>query len=66
MVWVIDSNRIAEEREVALGFRMVGRVEVLAGLKGGEDIVVEGVQKLMTGARVKYAPAEAAKPYLIE
>lgn len=65
-VWVIDSNRVAEEREVALGFRMPGKVEVLTGLQGGEDIVVEGVQKLMTGVKVKFAPAEAAKPYLIE
>lgn len=65
-VWVIDSNRIAEEREVALGFRMPGRVEVLTGLNGGEDVVVEGGQKLMTGAKVKFAPKESAEPYLIE
>ncbi|MDA1276106.1 MAG: efflux RND transporter periplasmic adaptor subunit [Verrucomicrobia bacterium] len=65
-VWTANSNLIAEEREIIVGFRMPGKVEVLSGLTAGEDVVVEGVQKLAPGARIRFAPAEAAKPYLQE
>jgi multidrug efflux pump subunit AcrA (membrane-fusion protein) len=49
---------------VTTGIRSAGRVEITSGLQGGELVVVEGIQKLRPGAKVKLAPAEAAQPYL--
>jgi hypothetical protein len=44
--------------------RLPGRVEVLEGLDGSERVVVEGLQKLAPGMKVREAPPGSADPYL--
>ena len=43
--------------------RVAGPAEVVDGLKGGEKVIVEGLQKIGPGSPLKLAPAEAAAPY---
>jgi len=50
-VFVVASN-IAQRREVALGRRKPGEVEVTSGLQAGERVVVDGTQNLQDGAQV--------------
>jgi membrane fusion protein (multidrug efflux system) len=60
-VYVIRGGT-AEKREVALGERLDGGIEVTEGLQGGEVIVTEGHRELSDGAAVRIAqrPAEPA------
>ena len=51
-VYVVADGR-ASRREVRIGGRSPGNVEVLAGLKAGEQVVVEGTQKIRDGATVR-------------
>jgi membrane fusion protein (multidrug efflux system) len=64
-VWVIDQENKATQRTVKLGETVGGNVLVLEGLKAGERIVVEGLQKVRQGALVQPMTAgqmaEAAK-----
>jgi membrane fusion protein (multidrug efflux system) len=46
-------RRQAQRREVRIGSRRPGSVEVLAGLKAGEQVVVEGTQKVRVGSPVR-------------
>lgn len=57
-VFVVDEGR-AIEREVKLGSRMPGQVEIIAGLGAGEEIVTRGVQRLRDGLPVRMANAPA-------
>lgn len=63
-VFIVDEKSTAQMRPVKLGLRLAGRAEVLTGLKPGDKVVVEGVQKIFPGAPVKAAPESAAAPYL--
>jgi len=54
-VFVVADGK-AERREVRIGARRPGNVEVLAGLNAGEQVVVEGFQKIRPGAPVKAVP----------
>lgn len=65
-VYVVDDTQTVQLRNVVLGVRLKGRVEVLTGLAGGEKVIVEGVQKVGPGAKVRFAPAEASAPYEAE
>lgn len=51
-VFVVADGR-AQRREVRIGSRRPGSVEVLAGLKPGEQVVVEGTQKVRDGSPVR-------------
>jgi membrane fusion protein (multidrug efflux system) len=51
-VYVVVDGR-ASRREVRIGGRRPGSVEVLAGLKAGERVIVEGTQKVRDGAAVR-------------
>ncbi len=51
-VYVIRDNR-ARRTEVRLGQRMQGEVEVLSGVRPGEQIVVRGIQRLRNDAPVR-------------
>jgi len=64
MVFVVNGSTNAVIRPVTIGMRLAGKAEVLGGLEAGEKVVVEGVQKLRPGAPVRFAPPEAAAPYL--
>jgi nitrogen fixation protein FixH len=50
-VWVASDDR-AEPREVTVGLENADRVEILAGLQGGERVVASGQDGLYAGARV--------------
>lgn len=51
-VFVVEDGR-ASRREVQLGRRRPGEVEVLAGLRANERVVVEGTLKVREGAQVR-------------
>ena len=51
----VFNNGTVEFREVQLGQRMENRYEVLGGLNGGTQVVVEGQSRLSNGARVQVA-----------
>ncbi|SEA55702.1 efflux RND transporter periplasmic adaptor subunit [Rubrimonas cliftonensis] len=64
-VYVVTPEDRAERREVRLGQRLPGRVEVLEGLSPGERVVVRGVQKARDGAPVEVIgvePPETSAP----
>ncbi|MCB9544840.1 MAG: efflux RND transporter periplasmic adaptor subunit [Myxococcales bacterium] len=65
-VYVVVDGK-ATLREVKIGRRVPGRVEILEGLQAGEPVVVDGVHKLRPGAPVNVvseavAPAPASAP----
>jgi membrane fusion protein (multidrug efflux system) len=51
-VFVVENGQ-ATRREVKLGKRRPGEVEVVEGLKEGERVVVEGTQNLRDGGPVR-------------
>jgi membrane fusion protein, multidrug efflux system len=51
-VYVVADGK-AQRREVRIGSRRPGSVEVLAGLQAGEQVIVEGTQKVRDGTPVR-------------
>lgn len=51
-VWVVTPENVAARREVALGVRTPGFVEVRSGVEAGERVVVGGLEQLSEGASV--------------
>ncbi|MEZ4386335.1 MAG: efflux RND transporter periplasmic adaptor subunit [Candidatus Krumholzibacteriia bacterium] len=51
-VLVVGADDVVERRQVELGRRRPGEVEVRAGLAAGEVIIVEGTQRARAGDRV--------------
>ena len=60
-VWVIGPDDKATQRAVKLGDPVSGGVLILEGIKSGDRIVVEGLQKVREGAVVKPMTAEELK-----
>jgi membrane fusion protein (multidrug efflux system) len=58
-LYVVEDGR-ATRREVQIGRREPGRVEVVAGLQPGERVIVEGTQKVRDGAAVRELQNPAA------
>jgi membrane fusion protein (multidrug efflux system) len=59
-VFVLAQDRIAR-REVAIGRRMPGEVEITSGVAAGERVVTEGTQKVRDGSSAhEFAPPAAA------
>jgi membrane fusion protein (multidrug efflux system) len=58
-VWVVSKDNIASQRAVTVGEQIDSDVLILDGLKAGERIVVEGIQKTREGAPV--TPMTAAQ-----
>jgi membrane fusion protein (multidrug efflux system) len=56
-VVVMNSEGKAEFRNVTVGQRMPGRVEIAEGLDAGERVVVEGYQKMGPGTGIIISPA---------
>jgi len=52
-VMVVDDQHVAHETKVTIGIRTPDRVEIVAGLKGGETVVVEGNYALPDGTKVE-------------
>jgi membrane fusion protein, multidrug efflux system len=55
--FVVENGK-ASRREVRIGRREPGKVEVVAGLRPGEHVVVEGTQKVREGAVVRELQAQ--------
>lgn len=49
-VYLVDADNKVSRREVKIGQRIPGWVEVISGLNNGDEIVVEGIQKLREGS----------------
>ena len=60
MVFGLDSSGSAQMKKIRTGVRLVGSIEVLEGLKPGDKVIVEGLQKVVPGAPVRVAQDEAA------
>ena len=58
-VYIADNGH-AYQRKVTLGTRIGGMVVVRSGLKAGEKVVVEGVQKLRDSSAIAVAPPKGA------
>jgi membrane fusion protein (multidrug efflux system) len=52
-VMVVDDNQIVELRQVIIGRRRPGQVEILEGLVSGEKVIVDGTQKARDGQAVQ-------------
>jgi membrane fusion protein (multidrug efflux system) len=55
-VYVVDAQDVIAKREVTVGRRRVGQVEILQGLQAGERVVTEGTQKVRPGSPVRVLP----------
>lgn len=51
-VWVVSGDK-ADRRQVTLGIRNPGVVEIRAGIKPGDQVVVGGAERLTPGAQVQ-------------
>ena len=51
-VYLIDNN-VLKRKNVKIGLRNFGKVEILSGLKIGDNIVAEGTNKVRNNAKVK-------------
>lgn len=54
-VLIVGSDNKVAEKAVTTGNRQAGYVEILSGLKQGEKVIIEGLQKAHAGAEVKIA-----------
>ena len=62
MVIAVDESGTAQLRKIKTGVRLVGGIEVVEGLKAGERVIVEGLQKVVPGAPVRIAPPPGTAP----
>lgn len=61
-VLVVDDNRRVERREVQIGRRRPGEVEIADGLLAGERVIVDGTQKARDGQLVKILAKADTQP----
>ena len=52
-VLVVDEKRIASKREVEGGQIFNGKVQIKRGLRGGEEVIVDGGYGLPDGTQVR-------------
>lgn len=57
-VYVIDANNVAERREVTIGTRRPGFVEISEGLAEGDLVVIEGTMQVRPGGTVQILTPE--------
>lgn len=55
VVYVLKQDETVEQRPIQLGPRLEGEVVVESGLKPGELVVTQGLQKIRPGAKVRVA-----------
>ncbi len=60
-VFVVNDDKV-ERREVRIGSRRPGSVEIVGGLNAGEQVIVEGTQKVRDGATVRVAQRTSDRP----
>ena len=51
-VYKVDADNKVTQVEVTTGQRVPGWVEILGGLEEGDEVVVEGIQKLRSGITI--------------
>lgn len=51
-VFVVNADNRIQQKEVQIGQRIPGWVEIVSGLTEGDEIIVEGVQKVRTGITI--------------
>ena len=56
-VWVVGTGNKVEQRRVDLGQSTAGEAVISAGLKAGETVIVDGVQRVRPGVVVNAGPA---------
>ncbi len=61
-VLVVGADNQVEKREVRIGRRRPGQVEILEGLEAGERVVAEGTQKARPGAGVEVVGELPVRP----
>lgn len=61
VVQEIDDAQVVERRQITIGERLPGAVEVLSGLTQAEKLVTHGLQKIRPGQKVKIMAEE--KPF---
>lgn len=59
-VWVVTPERTASRREVEIGIRNPGTVEIRRGVEAGTQVVVGGVERLGEGSPVAPIPVDRA------
>ena len=57
-IWVVNEDNTVTRRQVELGVRTPGFVEVIRGMEAGEQVVVGGLERLSEGAPVAAALVE--------
>lgn len=60
-VYVVEGEDKAERREVTIGQRVPGFVEILSGLKPGDRVVLDGTLKMRPGATIRLAGQDDGK-----
>ena len=60
-VWVVDGDNKAQQRDVEMGPRIGEDWLVAKGIKVGDHVIVDGVQRLRPGMPVKPSPYVAAQ-----
>jgi len=61
-VWVVTNEGNATRREVTLGVRTPGFVEIRSGVEAGERVVVGGLERLSEGAPVAPTEIDRGRP----
>jgi membrane fusion protein, multidrug efflux system len=61
-VWILDGNGKAQQRDVRMGLRTGTDWQVEQGLKAGDVVIVDGVQRLRPGVPVKATPLATTAP----
>ena len=60
-VWLVNSENKASQRPIEVGDAVDGYVQVMSGLKAGDRIVIEGLQKVREGGAIQEAQAPEPK-----
>ena len=62
-VFVAGDSSKAEQRKVQLGPRLREQIVILDGIKAGDQVITEGIQRLRDGGAIQAGtPAAAAAP----
>ncbi|NJD89780.1 MAG: efflux RND transporter periplasmic adaptor subunit [Betaproteobacteria bacterium] len=59
LVLVVNDKNVVEPRPVTLGQRLEGEILILAGVKPGDRVIVDGLFKARPGSEVKPVPMQA-------
>ena len=55
VIFEVDKQNVARMKTILTGVRLVGAIEVLEGLQPGDQVIIEGLQKVVPGVPVRIA-----------